>query len=847
MITRYLKPGVAALAAMCALACASAGAQAPQSDDWSSATLNSFWTYAPIGDNQGVESQSVKSNHLVVVAGGADVWTAPDNFVYVYQKASGDFRVTTKVDTGSLDAPSDVNAKAGLMLRSSEDDSAAYTYLFESPHRSGILWEMRQDDAGTNQSQSPNTQQLPAWLRLTRINGAIIPSYSSDGVHFFSSGQIADANQDSSVVTPVYGLPGLKNDPILVGIATTSHNVTIPATANYGAFVATAVQGGTISGTVTGADGKGLAGASVSLSSADGTDNMTVTTDADGKYSAPVVVGDWNVGVLSATGYALPVKVTVAANATATADVKLNALPAFTWTTDSTDTAVSAKLWADIGDANTVTATDWSPINPTFDEKSFSDVVVPEDEGGNTISNAPGFVNFWYRIHFKVPASFQAAKGNMLYLSGFNMDDSDITFVNGHYVGNTLNSWDAKRQYMVPSDFISWDGDNVIAILGTQGGGGAGFNKLVTDGYTPTLSMAAPTDAGVYGKAVTDKGGEVGGLAVTLKDASGASKSTTTSFVDGSYRFTGLKPGAYTLTVGTQPAASVTVESGKAAVAADTKVPSISNFGPADLAAVDVSKLKNVDISGNPDVGTLTVTGSNVTLNAGGADIWNNADDFSFAESPNHVTGDFTAVARAIPGLGSSDWSKAGIMVRASDAVGSQNVTALNSYYYGARLQYRDVTDGASNSLGNNLVNNLNNMIMLTRQGDTFSMYTANSDGSNATLIGQQTIAGFPKDLIIGLDATSHSLGTLVNTKFSDFSLSNTAWPASTGATLGDLNADGKVNVQDATTSLRIAVGSITPTDAQKAAGDVNHDGKWNVQDTTLILRFAVGAITVFP
>jgi hypothetical protein len=65
--------------------------------------------------------------------------------------------------------------------------------------------------------------------------------------------------------------------------------------------------------------------------------------------------------------------------------------------------------------------------------------------------------------------------------------------------------------------------------------------------------------------------------------------------------------------------------------------------------------------------------------------------------------------------------------------------------------------------------------------------------------------------------------------------------------TLGDLNADGKVNVQDATTSLRIAVGSITPTDAQKAAGDVNHDGKWNVQDTTLILRFAVGAITAFP
>jgi hypothetical protein len=65
--------------------------------------------------------------------------------------------------------------------------------------------------------------------------------------------------------------------------------------------------------------------------------------------------------------------------------------------------------------------------------------------------------------------------------------------------------------------------------------------------------------------------------------------------------------------------------------------------------------------------------------------------------------------------------------------------------------------------------------------------------------------------------------------------------------TLGDLNNDGKINVQDATLSLRIAVGSLTATDAQKAAGDVNHDGKWNVQDTTLILRRAVGAISAFP
>jgi hypothetical protein len=101
------------------------------------------------------------------------------------------------------------------------------------------------------------------------------------------------------------------------------------------------------------------------------------------------------------------------------------------------------------------------------------------------------------------------------------------------------------------------------------------------------------------------------------------------------------------------------------------------------------------------------------------------------------------------------------------------------------------------------------------------------------------------KQLVVGPLGCAHQSVTDPGFQFDNFKV----FPISSApsVTLGDLNADGKVNVQDATTSLRIAVGSITPTDAQKAAGDVNKDGKWNVQDTTLILRFAVGAITAFP
>jgi hypothetical protein len=76
----------------------------------------------------------------------------------------------------------------------------------------------------------------------------------------------------------------------------------------------------------------------------------------------------------------------------------------------------------------------------------------------------------------------------------------------------------------------------------------------------------------------------------------------------------------------------------------------------------------------------------------------------------------------------------------------------------------------------------------------------------------------------------------------------------------GDLNGDGRVNVQDATLALRMAVGLTPPTDSQTQAGDVAPvpgsgpragqpfgDGKVNVSDATRILRRAVGLDTQFP
>ncbi|MBR6407330.1 MAG: dockerin type I repeat-containing protein [Clostridia bacterium] len=63
----------------------------------------------------------------------------------------------------------------------------------------------------------------------------------------------------------------------------------------------------------------------------------------------------------------------------------------------------------------------------------------------------------------------------------------------------------------------------------------------------------------------------------------------------------------------------------------------------------------------------------------------------------------------------------------------------------------------------------------------------------------------------------------------------------------GDINADGRVNTEDALMALKAAVGIIKLDADQTVAADVNADGRVNTEDALLILKYAVGIIKVFP
>jgi hypothetical protein len=135
-------------------------------------------------------------------------------------------------------------------------------------------------------------------------------------------------------------------------------------------------------------------------------------------------------------------------------------------------------------------------------------------------------------------------------------------------------------------------------------------------------------------------------------------------------------------------------------------------------------------------------------------------------------------------------------------------------------------------------------------QTSSYAFYYKQNDSDDWTQVTDvngdpliQTVSKSP--VKVGIVQKSWASMPFISATWSDFQL-EAATLASTPPAVkpGDLNGDGTVNVQDATLSLRIAVGLLTPSDAQKTAGDVNNDGKWNVQDATLILRIAVGLAT---
>ena len=162
---------------------------------------------------------------------------------------------------------------------------------------------------------------------------------------------------------------------------------------------------------------------------------------------------------------------------------------------------------------------------------------------------------------------------------------------------------------------------------------------------------------------------------------------------------------------------------------------------------------------GDANIGTPAYTGSGDqanglwTLRGGGADIWNNADQFYFYT--NSLSGDGSIVARVLSQTGTENYAQAGVMMRDSASAGSPEasvvVTHGNEVNFRYRLTSGGTTDGAF--LGGI---SMPAWVRLARSGNSFSAAWS-TDGVNWSAFGSAQTIAMNANALAGLCVTAHN------------------------------------------------------------------------------------------
>jgi hypothetical protein len=143
-----------------------------------------------------------------IKSGGRDIWDAADAFRFTYQEMSGDFEVALKAE--SIEQTNDW-AKIGPMVRQSNAPGSQYLFMLARALDGNKYFQERMEtDGGAsgNGGELADATGFPIWLKITRSGDDFTGAISSDGSAWTDMGPTTLA----------------LTDPVLVGIAVTSHS-----------------------------------------------------------------------------------------------------------------------------------------------------------------------------------------------------------------------------------------------------------------------------------------------------------------------------------------------------------------------------------------------------------------------------------------------------------------------------------------------------------------------------------------------------------------------------------------------------------------------------------------------
>jgi regulation of enolase protein 1 (concanavalin A-like superfamily) len=597
-----------------------------------------------------------------------------------------------------------------------------------------------------------------------------------------------------------------------------------------------------IEGVVTDESGKPIASGKIKVLGPEGT--MTVAVAADGTYAAAVPEGEYTL-ILDNPDYgaeAIKVKVD-SSTPVIKKDISASKLPSMSL---GTADGYSWLIWRG------GSIFDFAPADPAFKvTNEWVNTEIPSDAEVRELNGA----YFWYRTKFNIPADWGKFNRGLI-IERFSVEDSDWTFFNGHFIGNTKWLTEGPRRYFIPMEWVNFGGENLLVVKGQHGNDTAGMNR-----NAPLLHLAPPMVGGVL---VTAKEPGTGypalNATVTLSTLSGKLVASDLVREAGYVMFSEVPVGEYKVTLQPAPAIAgvkpesitVKVESGKVAEAVftPTLLPLVLPGNPTPYdddfsgTALD-KKWTSVEI-GDAGGSSATVRNGQLVITGAGANIFGNEDNFHFVYQK--IKGDFSVSVKVVTVPALHVLSKAALMIRASEDKDAANAVVYQSptqdQQYGCRFQWRP-TKGATTNGGTVNMDQPGTReptwLCLRREGKRITGYFS-VDGKVASLVqgADVTIDELPDEVLVGVGWASR--GDVGDAVFDDFTVRPIVTvPPTPAVVLGDVNGDGKVGIPDATLALQMAVGKLQPTSEQLAAGDLNKNGRIDIPDVTKILRAAIG------
>jgi regulation of enolase protein 1 (concanavalin A-like superfamily) len=144
-------------------------------------------------------SASASGGVFTIIGNGADIWTAADEFQFVYQPASGDCDIRARVVTQQN---THVWAKAGVMIRETLNANSSEVTTAVTPG-SGVTFVKRTATGASSTSTTTAGITAPQWVRLVRTGSTFTSSYSPDGATWTTLG-----STNITMATSVFiGLP----------------------------------------------------------------------------------------------------------------------------------------------------------------------------------------------------------------------------------------------------------------------------------------------------------------------------------------------------------------------------------------------------------------------------------------------------------------------------------------------------------------------------------------------------------------------------------------------------------------------------------------------------------------